>query len=289
MKALSFLFAVGSLAIGTAQAGTVVLTPDAVVNGIEINAAIDTATHYGSEPGRVVFDGQGKGFSCDINEDNPDVSKLTHIRYSNVQLVGINGARGGDGICNVVIADAPLDNILIEGLKIASFIEEGTGVAARGLSPRRNVTLRDNDITGAIALQAINPVDWKIHGNTMGRSRDEVVALFGAQDTEVSGNTINGQPGLILFSSPTQASTGNKLIANRFSVGGGITLRAGATRNLVTLNRGECPVVLLEPGTTLNTVLFNWAPRASCGGSSAVLDYGTGNRVVGNKPAVQPD
>lgn len=289
MKALSFLFAVGSLAIGTAQARTVVLTPDEVVNGIEINAAIDAATNYGNEPGRVVFDGQGKGFSCDINEDNPDVSKLTHIRYSNVQLVGINGARGGDGICNVVIADLPLDNILIKGVRIANFIEEGTGISARGLSVRRNVTIRDNDITGAIALQAYNAVDWKILNNTMGRARDIVVSLFGMQDSEIIGNTINGFPGIHLRPSENRETTGNRIIANRFSDSGGIHLYGAATHNLVTLNRGDCPVVTLEPGTTLNKVLFNWAPRASCGAGGPVVDLGSNNTVAGNRPSAQPD
>lgn len=289
MKALPFLLAVGSLAVGTAQARTVVLTPGEVVNGIEINAAIDTATQYGTEPGRVVFDGQGTGFSCAINEDNPDVSKLTYIRYSNVKLVGINGARGGDGICNVVIADAPLENILIKGLKIANFIEEGTGISARGLSPRRNVTISHNDISGAIAIQAINPIGWKIHNNTVGRSRDEVIGLFGAQDLEISGNTVNGEPGIILFPSQTQDSTGNKIVANRISGGGGVWLRTGATHNLVSLNRGRCPVVILDAGTSQNKVLFNWGTPESCQGGSAVLDYGTDNKVVGNKPVAQPD
>lgn len=287
MKALSFLLAVASLAVGTAQARTIVLTPSEVVDGIQINAAIDTATHHGTEPGRVVFDGQGTGFRCGIHEDNPDVSKLTYIQYSNVQLVGINGANSGAGICNVVIADAPLENILIEGLRIANFIEEGTGISARGLSPRKNVTLRNNNITGAIALQAFNPVGWKILNNTMGRSRDEVVGLFGAQDSEISGNTITGQPGIILFPSTTQDSTGNKFIANRFSNSVGIELRAGATRNLVTLNTGPCRLVFLDTGTTLNKVLFNWSPKESCGAGGAVVDLGTDNKVVGNKPSAR--
>lgn len=285
MKALSFLLAIGSLAVGTAQARTVVLTPGDVVNGIEINAALDAATQNGSEPGRVVFDGQGTGFTCTINEDNPDVSKLTYIQYSNVQLVGINGANTGAGICNVVIADAPLENILIEGLKVANFIEEGTGISARGLSPRRNVTLRHNDISGAIAIQAFNPVDWTIHNNTIGRARDEVIALSGAHNVEISGNTITGEPGIILFPSTTQDSTGNRIIANRISGSNGIWLRTGATHNLVSLNRGLCPVVILDAGTTLNKVLFNWAPRESCGAGGAVLDYGTDNKVVGNRPS----
>ncbi|MCC2637074.1 MAG: hypothetical protein K0Q68_793 [Moraxellaceae bacterium] len=284
MKALPLLLAAGSLAIGTAQARTVVLTPDEVVNGIQINAAIDTATQYGTEPGKVVFDGQSKGFSCFIGEDNPENSKLTFIQYSNLQLVGINGANTGDGICNVVFADASLENILIEGLKIASFIEEGTGISAPGLSVRKYVTIRNNDITGAIALQAFNAVDWKIYNNTMGRSRDIVVSLVGAQDSEVIGNTINGFPGLLMSSSQTQETTGNRIVANRFSDSQGITLRAGATRNIVALNTGECPVVILDPGTTQNKVLFNWAPRASCGEYGAVQDLGSGNKVSGNRP-----
>lgn len=284
MKALPFLLAVGSLGIGTAQAGTVVLTPDEVVNGIEINAAIARATDHGTEPGKVVFDGQGKGFTCEINEDNPDVSKLTHIQYSNVQLVGINGADEGDGICNVVIADAPLENILIEGLRIANFIEEGTGISARGLSVRRNVTLRKNDVTGATALQAYNAVDWKIYNNTFGRSRDSVVDLFGARNSEFIGNTVNGFPGIIFLPSATQETTGNRIIANRFSESGGISLRGEASRNLVMLNTGECPVVTLEPGTTQNTVLFNRDPSGDCGDIGAVVDEGSGNRLFGNRP-----
>lgn len=284
MKALPFLLVVSSLTLGTAQAATVVLTPDDVVNGIEINAAIDTATQYGTEPGKVVFDGQHKGFTCFVGEDNPENNKLTFIQYSNLQLVGINGADTGAGICNVVFADAPLENILIEGLKIASFIEEGTGISARGLSVRRNVTIRKNDITGAIALQAFNAVDWKIYSNTMGRSRDIVVSLVGMQHSEIIGNTINGFPGIHMRPSETQETIGNKLIANRFSDSGGIFLFGAATRNLVSLNTGECPVVTLDTGTTLNQVLFNWAPRASCGEYGAVQNLGSGNKVVGNKP-----
>jgi hypothetical protein len=284
MKALPFLLAVGSLAIGTAQARTVVLTPADVVNGIEINAAIDTATQHGTEPGKVVFDGQHTGFSCAINEDSPENNKLTFIQYSNLQLVGINGADTGDGICNVVFADAPLENILIEGLKIASFIEEGTGISARGLSVRKNVTIRKNDISGAMALQAFNAVDWKIYSNTMGRSRDLVVSLVGMQDSEIIGNTISGFPGILMSSSETQDTTGNRLIANRFSDSQGITLRGAASRNIVALNTGECPVVVLEADTTQNRVLFNRAPSATCGEYGAVQDLGSGNRVFGNKP-----
>lgn len=284
MKALSLLLAVGSLAIGTAQARTVVLTPGDVVNGIEINAAIDTATQYGTEPGRVVFDGQHKGFSCLVGEDNPDNSKLTFIQYSNLQLVGINGASTGDGICNIVLADAPLENILIEGLKVASFIEEGTGISARGQSVRKNVTIRKNDISGAIAIQAINPVGWKIDGNTIGRAREEVVSLFGAQDSDIIGNTITGFPGILLFPSEGQDTTGNRILANRFSDSGGIQLRRTGSRNIIALNTGECPIVFLDSGTTHNKVLFNWAPRASCGEYGAVQDLGSGNKVVGNRP-----
>jgi hypothetical protein len=284
MKALPFLLAIGSLAIGTAQAGTVVLTPDDVVNGIEINAAMDEATDFGTEPGKVVFDGQGKGFTCVINEDSPENNKLTFIRYSNLQLVGINGADTGDGICNIVFADAPLENILIEGLKVASFIEEGTGISAPGLSLRKDVTIRNNDITGAIALQAFNPVRWKIYGNTLGRAREEVVTLIGARDSEFIGNTVDGFPGLLLLPSQTQESTGNKIIANRFSSSNGIELRGAASRNLVALNTGECPVVILGASTTQNTVLFNRAPSATCGSYGAVQDLGSGNKLFGNRP-----
>jgi hypothetical protein len=284
MKALPFLLAVGSLAVGTAQAGTVVLTPDDVVNGIEINAAMDQATDFGTEPGKVVFDGQGKGFTCVINEDSPENNKLTFIRYSNLQLVGINGANTGDGICNIVFADAPLENILIEGLKVASFIEEGTGISAPGLSPRKDVTIRKNDITGAIALQAFNPVRWKIYSNTLGRAREEVVILIGAQDSEFIGNTVTGFPGLLLVPSQTQESTGNKIIANRFSSSNSIELRGAASRNIVALNTGECPVVILGAATTQNAVLFNRAPSATCGGTGAVQDLGSGNKLFGNRP-----
>lgn len=284
MKALPFLLAAGSLTIGAAQAGTVVLTPDEVATGVEINAAIAKATTHGTEPGRVVFDGQHKGFSCQVNEENPEVSELTFIQYSNLQLVGINGANMGDGICNVVLADAPLENILIEELKIASFIEEGTGISARGLSPRNNVTIRNSDISGAIAIQAFNPVGWKIHKNTIGRARDTVIMLFGAQDSAIIGNTITGEPGILLAPSDTQDTTGNKIIANRFSGVDGIELRRTGSHNLVALNTGNCPVVLLDSGSTLNTVLFNRAPSASCGDYGAVQDLGSGNRLFGNRP-----
>lgn len=284
MKALPFLLAIGCLAVSTAQARTVVLTSNDAITGVEINAAIDTATNFGQEPGKVVFDGQGRGFSCGVHEDNPDVSKLTFIQYSNLQLVGINGANRGAGICNVVIADAPLENILIDGLKIANFIEEGIGISAAGFTPRKNVTIRNNDITGAAAIQANNPVGWKIYNNTVGRSRDWVIGLFGAQDSEVSGNTIDGQPGIFLHASPTQDATGNRIIANRFSVGVGVQMQEGASRNIVSLNTGDCPVVVLGAGTTQNKVLFNWSPTASCGGGSAVVDLGSNNKVVGNKP-----
>lgn len=284
MKALTFLLAVGSLAVCTAQAATVVLTPADVVNGIEINAAIDKATRYGTEPGRVVFDGRDEGFSCAVNEDNPENSKLTFIQHSHLQLIGINGANTGDGICNIVFADAPLEDILIEGLKVANFIEEGTGINAPGLSPRKDVTIRKNDISGATAIRAINPVDWKIYNNTIGRARDEVIALFGAQDSEITGNTITGEPGIFLFPSQTQETTGNRIIANRFSGSGGVQLRRTGTRNIVALNTGLCPVVFLDTGTTLNKVLFNRAPSESCGEEGAVQDLGSGNQVFGNRP-----
>lgn len=284
MKALAFLLAAGSLAVCTAQAGTVVLTPDEVVNGIEINAAIDKATRHGTEPGRVVFDGRDEGFSCAVNEDNPENDKLTFIQYSHLQLVGINGANTGDGICNIVFADAPLEDILIEGLKVANFIEEGTGISAPGLSPRKDVTIRKNDISGATAIRAINPVDWKIYNNRIGRSRDEVIALFGAQDSEITGNTITGEPGILLFPSQTRDTTGNRIIANRFSGSGGIQFRRTGTRNIVAFNTGHCPVVFLDTGTTLNKVLFNRAPSESCGEDGAVQDLGSGNTVFGNKP-----
>lgn len=284
MKALPVLLAVGGLSICTAHAETVILTPGEVVNGVEINAAIDTATRYGTEPGKVVFDGQDKGFSCLVNEDNPENNKLTFIQYSNLQLVGINGANSGDGICNIVFADAPLENILIEGLKVANFIEEGTGISAPGLSLRKNVTIRKNDISGATAIRATNPVDWKIYSNTIGRSRDEVIALFGAQDSEITGNIVTGEPGLLMFPSQTRESTGNRIIANRFSGSGGVQLRRTGTRNIVALNTGLCPVVFLDTGTTLNKVLFNRAPSEGCGDDGAVQDLGSGNQVFGNKP-----
>jgi hypothetical protein len=87
-----------------------------------------------------------------------------------------------------------------------------------------------------------------------------------------------------MSSSETQHTTGNRLIANRFSDSQGITLRGAASRNVVALNTGECPVVVLEADTMQNRVLFNRAPSATCGEYGAVQDLGSGNRLFGNRP-----
>lgn len=285
MKGIPTLLAVCGLYIGSAHAATITLTRNDVTSALDIEAAINTATNFGTTPGTVILNGsQG-----DFVYSGPDQS--INIQMSNLTLRGSNGATIANCDDGLFFDDIAVQNISVEDI---TFQCSGDGIDGTGLSVRKNVTLKDNVFeTGIFGISINNAVEWTLLGNIVVAGTDPgqtAIALFGSKDSRIVGNTVVAAQGIRLGTEGSLVSSGNQVIGNRIvALDTGVRLDSGTNRNNVLLNRIAlfAPVgtgIFLDVGTFRNRVQGNRVSIVPGGSLTTVQDLGTDNKVSGNRP-----
>lgn len=240
-------------AAGGGVPATVVLTADMVQDAIDIEAAINEATNYGTRPGTVILDGLGGPFVYASDAEDVDIN----IFVSNLTLRGAHQAvlQGG----GISLDGMPLSNITIERLEIqcpADCITSPNGL-------HQNVTVRNNSIEAPNFGIAVGPEadGWLIDNNHITAS-NIAVQLWSTTRMKVINNQLFAETWGIWLTGTAQ---GNQIISNSiFNVQeGGIALGPQTRENKVHANRVVC------------------APDAPA--CVVVYDEGTDNRIKGNK------
>jgi hypothetical protein len=293
MKTPTFclLLAFGLLS-AQAHAGTVTLTSADVTSALDIEAAIQSATAGGTEPGTVILDGSAGAFEY----TNGDMS-INIGNVSNLTLRGINSARIVNCDDGVFFDANPVSNILIEGLVLQCV---GDGIDARfGLGPREGVTVRRNVILsdgsepgqGTTGIVVADGRNWRIARNIIiggSGAAQSAVELIGGADATVINNLLVGFLGVAVVFDPVGPPTGHRIVENRIeALQTGVRLDDAATENRVLDNRiclyrSAGPAIFLGPDTSNNLVRRNEAALVSGGNLVVVEDLGTANNKSGN-------
>lgn len=292
MKECFVLLAACGICAGAAHADTVRLTHDDVGSARDIQLAIYRATHFGTLPGTVIFDGRKGDFAV------PGGRLNLVIPVSNLTVTGINGAAFTTCTYGVSFSASQLRNIVIEGMR---FDCSAPGDLHAGIfaGDSSDVTIRNNTFNiDGLGIYVVNSSDWKIHDNVINSSFFDAepasaVEFVEVTKSEIIGNTLKGNHGITLSGSagtPGSVSGLNKILDNRIvAEESGIRLR-DAARNAVMLNQitltasGEVTGILLNSQSSRNLVLWNKASSTTGADVTAVVDQGIANKVSGNKP-----
>lgn len=289
MKRLSVLLATAGICAGVAQAGTVTLTRDDVASAQDIQMAIYTATHFGTTPGKVVFDGSKGPFAA--AGANLDIK----IPVSHLTLAGVHGATIASCSVGLAFADASVRHVLVEGMHFDCHAtgDLNAGLLSQGVS---DVTIRNNvfDIKG-LGFSISGGSDWKIYRNVINSTVFDAepapaIEFDEVGNSEIVGNSLNAPFGITLDSLTNQPSSSNRIIANRMVVAIRGMRLTNATLNTVLLNHitltsdEEGIGIRLDSGSSRNRVQLNKAAITTGGSLSTVVDNGTDNKVSGNRP-----
>jgi hypothetical protein len=110
-----------------AHAGTVTLTSADVVSALDIEAAIQSATAGGTEPGIVILDGSMGAFEYTNGDRSINIRGV-----SDFTLRGINAASIVNCADGLFFDAVPVNNILIERIVFDCL---GNGISWTGLGP----------------------------------------------------------------------------------------------------------------------------------------------------------
>lgn len=262
-------------AAGTPSADVVVLTAADVQDAVDIEAAIQAATAYGTRPGTVILDGSRGPFIYS------GIDHTINIFHSNISLRGVRGAVLPGG---VFFDDLPADNILIENLTFSCLIDHDDCLTSWG--EHRNVTLRGNLIMARhFGIQVAQTQGWTITQNTV-QAEGVAVHILEASEISVMNNHLSGNIPLQI-----EASGSCKAIQNAIQAGWqGILLAREAWGNKVIANSiigVQAAGIALEPDTVGNKVHGN---KVLCAAGSACLTVDISpaalavNAVSGNQP-----
>ena len=261
MKSIRFMLVIILLlapigpSIAAAQGApvTVVLTANMVTSAIDIEAAINQATEYGTRPGVVIFDGHGGPFVYAPEAEDVDIN----IFVSHLTLRGVNNAKLQGG--GVTFDGMDLSNITIENLWVICPADCITSPEGQHI----NITVRHNRIEAPNFGIAVGPKadGWLVDHNRI-----------------TSGN----------IAVQLLSTTRIKVINNQLSAAAlGITLEGTAQGNLIIANQirdvHEAGIALGEE-TWANKVHANQVTCAHDAPTCVVVDdLGIDNQVQGNR------
>lgn len=279
MKALPIILVTCSAA---AQAGTVTLTSNGVTSALDIEAAINTATNFGTTPGEVILD----GIDGDFVYAHPDTS--INMFVSNLTLRGINGATIANCDDGLFFDNIPVTNILVENIRFQCF---GNGIDDNENNTHSNVTIRNNvfQTNGLIGIEIYNSNNWKILNNTVSAPGEVAIVLANGVSSEIVGNRIIARYGISFFTFNNFSSANHNIVANNIEADETGVILSGVSNSHVRRNRifisglsGIC--ISLGPDTRQNRVKQNRGSIVPGGSLTTVQDLGTDNKVSGNKP-----
>jgi nitrous oxidase accessory protein NosD len=254
----------------------VVLTARDVVSAIDIEAAIQAATNYGTRPGVVTLDARYGPFIY----DHPD--KSINIFYSDVTLRSLNGATFTNCDDGVFFDDFPLHDIVVRGI---TFRCTGGGVAIPMIfNECRGVTIQGNTFeVQAVGVSVSLGSDVTIVRNVV--SGGDPIVLYDSTGVRIAGNDLHGNVSVLLNNSDGNQVTGNYIGATDV----GVMLRMGSDGNKVNANRisgVQTAGIALEEGNSGNHVHANKVACAACAACVAVVATQDGweqNRISGNQ------
>ncbi len=229
----------------------VVLDASQVTSARDIEAAIDTATAFGTRPGIVTLDGSKGKF------EYTGLDRSINLYYSNITIRSFNWATIGNCDDGVFFDDVTANNILIEGVELVCL--NGHSVYAPFLGQHHNVVLRNNYLESGTApvIDILQGDYWTITGNQI-YSLGTGIYLNETGGTLIRDNRIQANLGIVLYNSGYD----NKVTNNQII--------------------GFWQGVVLSGKTLGNTITNNTLHRIQDAGI-LFTDIVAGNRVTGNR------
>lgn len=283
MSLLLVVMMVFTLGAAPMKAGTneVVLNASQVSSALDIESAIDAATHDGTQPGIVTLDSSQGDFVYS------DWRRSIEVSVSNITIRSRNGAVFPN--CdNGILFPSSADGVTIEGL---TFHCRGVGIG--GGNEHSHVTIRDNTfVVGNYGIYADHAADWQIVGNYIESLGPEPgILIENSNDIEVSKNQLimhpqfNVHQGVILDHTNNSTVSNNKITATGY----GIIIENTASHNRIAHNS--------ITGTQLAGVYLGWqvaynkvqANRVECAVGFACEavrvspEAGAKNKITGSK------
>ena len=258
------LAAVALVALPTAAvAGTVTLRASQVNDALDVEAAINLATSFGTVPGTVILDGSTGTFSFDDNTDQTINISVSNLTFKGIKKAVLENCDSAFFFFN----ESPIQNIVIEHLTFRCFGDAiGTGRPAL----KRNVAVRHLVIEAGLGGIAVaGAVNWTIVNNRISAANlntRSAITLFLGKDVTIRNNRLSGTNGVQITLDPSQfpgqSSRRNKVVDNVIDVVNvGVLLEQGARNNIIARNRiisrGALAGIFLEQTTSNNLVKNN--------------------------------
>jgi len=258
----------------TQNTGVVRITAEEVNGAKDIENAISLATKGGEIPGIVILDGSFGPFTFS------EADRSINIFVSNLTLKGINHA-AITGCDDGIFFDRG-EHIRIEGISFRCF---GDGVEAN--NPHEDVVLIHNQFFARMSGIRVsnNSIRWTITGNII-QASGTAVEFHSVHESEVSGNHLSGETGILLVGSEANRIENNTIYAEE----SGIQITQEAWKNYIHNN--DILGVLytgigFEADVIHNAVIDNRVVCASaelCSPIRMTAEIESVNYVFGNRP-----
>jgi hypothetical protein len=274
----------------SAVAGTVTLRASQVNDALDIEAAINLATSFGTVPGTVILDGSTGIFRFDDNTDQTINLSVSDLTFKGIKKAVLENCDSAIFFFN----ETPIQNIVIEHLTFRCFGDAiGTGRPAL----KRNVAVRHLVIEAGLGgIAAAGAVNWTIVNNRISAAKRDTrsaITLFFGKNVTIRNNRLSGTNGVQITLDPSQFpgefSRHNKVVDNIINVANvGVLLELGASKNIIARNRiisrGALAGIFLEQTTSNNLVKSNRVVSKGPVQTPTVVDLGVNNRVLRNEP-----
>lgn len=253
------------------------LTAADVQTAQDIEAAIHTATAWGSRPGTVILDGSLGSFVYTIAEAN---DYTINIFYSNLTLRGVNEAvfTNADGI---FFDDVLVDHVVITGFKMHC---QADCIVSWGM--HQDVSIRNMVLDApGIGIQVAQTSGWKINQNRI-KAGWVAVHLLDASNIVINQNWLEAETPVML-----QNTTDCKVKSNKITGDWqGVLLTTDSSSNQVINNiiqDVQSAGVTLESGTYDNKIIRNTvtcSPNYVCLTVDASGEIAENNKIHANYP-----